>query len=282
MRLDRVVMPTNVSRQNIPFFDGIPPALLDTRPHDDKDIAPGEVRAALAHVLAGAEFLKARRTSRLLEFLVEKRLANALRDTNEFTIGIEVFERNPATFDPGADPVVRVQVGRLRAKLKNYYGTSGPRPSIVFAIPVGSYMPVICRGPGCGVEQSSDGNADTLRLALLPLASIPASEICSAFAHGLREELTFRLFQDFGNSLVSTPAHAGAVPGLATGPTHLLEGSVRAEGELIRLGLRVVDVATGALAWSQQIDRRVPFSIGLQEELGYHVSSALKRHFLPD
>jgi TolB-like protein len=254
-------------------------AALRPQPSDPDDIPAAEVRSALARVLGGAEFQKARRASRLLAFLVEKRLENAMRDTNEFTIGIEVFERDPATFDPGADPVVRVQVGRLRAKLRNYYAGPGALPAIAFSIPPGSYMPAILRRHDNGAQPGQHGDAGTLRLALRTLIGIPSGPACSAFADGLREELVYRLFQEFGTRLV---APMGSAEASAPAPTHVIEGSVRAEGERIRVGLRVIETATGVLAWSQQIDRTAPLSIGLQEELGHAVCRALTGHFLVD
>ncbi len=246
------------------------------------DIPVVEVRAALARILADAEFAKARRTSRLLQFLVEKRLANAVRDTHEFTIAIEVFERDPATFNPGEDPVVRVQVGRLREKLKHYYATPGPHPAISFAIPIGSYMPVIRR------ERFDAGHcARGFRLAIVPLTCIASDVACVSFTHGLGEELTYQLFQQFGDKVVSprfagdgamATDHAGAVPA----PSHVLEGSVRVDSELIRVGIRVIDAGTGSIVWSQQVDRHRSFSIPLQQELGFFICGAMKRYFHRD
>lgn len=247
------------------------------------DLPVAEVRAALARILADVEFIKARRTSRLLQFLVEKRLANAVRDTNEFTIAIEVFERDPATFNPGEDPVVRVQVGRLREKLKHYYATPGPHPEISFAIPIGSYMPVIRR------ERFDAAHCErSFRLAIMPLTCIASDVACVSFTHGLGEELTYQLFQQFGDKVVSprfagdgalaATDHAGAVPA----PSHLLEGSVRVDSELIRVGIRVIDAGTGSIVWSQQADRHRSFSIPLQQELGFFICGAVKRYFHHD
>ena len=35
----------------------------------------------------------------------------------EMSIGIEVFHRNPSTYDPKNDPIVRVNVSRLRERV---------------------------------------------------------------------------------------------------------------------------------------------------------------------
>src|ERR1700692_1162057 len=42
----------------------------------------------------------------------------------EFQIATEVFGRSP-DFDPQLDSMVRVQAGRLRSKLTEYYGSGG-------------------------------------------------------------------------------------------------------------------------------------------------------------
>jgi TolB-like protein len=260
-------------------------ALLKSLARGPAEIPAAEVRAALARTLAGAAFVRARRTSRLLQFLVEKRLANAVRDINEYTIGIEVFERDPATYSPGQDPVVRVQVGRLREKLKLYYATPGPRPDIAFSIPIGSYMPIIQRNH-TGVEHFEPSHL----LAIMPLACMANDAACAAFTQGLGEELTYHLFQEFGSKLVAPAFPAAgarrktdaADAELQRSASHLIEGGVRLDGELIRVSIRLVDTAAGSIAWSQQFDRRRPFAIALQEELAFFICAELKHYFCLD
>ena len=50
------------------------------------------------------------------------------------------FRRKP-DFDPKTDPIVRVQVYRLRQKLKEYYELEGAQESILVEIPKGHYLP---------------------------------------------------------------------------------------------------------------------------------------------
>jgi adenylate cyclase len=52
-----------------------------------------------------------------------------------------VFQR-PPDYDPKVDPIVRVQAGRLRSKLGEYYATEGAHDSVVIQIPKGAYVPV--------------------------------------------------------------------------------------------------------------------------------------------
>jgi len=56
----------------------------------------------------------------------------------EYQIATEVFGR-PADFDPRLDSTVRVQTGRLRSKLAEYYGGEGAADRMVIEIPKGAY-----------------------------------------------------------------------------------------------------------------------------------------------
>ena len=59
-----------------------------------------------------------------------------------YSVALEVFGR-PETFEPVADPIVRVEVGRLREKLCSYYDTDGMNDPIRIELPRGSYKPRI-------------------------------------------------------------------------------------------------------------------------------------------
>jgi hypothetical protein len=88
-------------------------------------VTTAEAQTALQLVLASSLFNNAPRRSCLLKFLVEKALSGAVWNTKEYIIGIEVFDRDPSTYCTNDDPIVRVQVGRLRETLKIYYATIG-------------------------------------------------------------------------------------------------------------------------------------------------------------
>jgi TolB-like protein len=241
-------------------------------------IAPEDIRQALARLLASQEFCKAQRMRRLIVFLVEKEIAGDMRDTAEYAIGIEVFDRDARQYSTGDDPTVRVQVGRLRERLKVYYGASGVRETIRFSIPIGSYMPVISRD-----EDPGSGYPGNHLLAVVPLSDFTRHPAGSAFTQGVNEELSYRLFRLFGHRIVShtfgLPAAAGGRATTGVGVSHLLEGSIRADGDLIRTSLRLIDAGAGCIAWSEQFDHSAPFSIHLQEKLAVAICSGLALYF---
>lgn len=83
---------------------------------------------------AGAECRK-----RLLEYLVIQTISGQGGNLKEFNIGVQLYGRDPATYDPRIDPAVRVDIGRLRTKLKEYYETEGCADTLRIMLPKGSY-----------------------------------------------------------------------------------------------------------------------------------------------
>ncbi len=89
-----------------------------------------------SRTLQNSENLKA-----FLRFVVEKTLADEDVQLKEYTIATEVFGRK-SDYDPRIDSVVRVQAGRLRTKLQEYYTAEGKNDQIVIDLPKGHYHPV--------------------------------------------------------------------------------------------------------------------------------------------
>lgn len=75
---------------------------------------------------------------KLLRYLAEHSLDHPGVALKEYQIATEVLGR-PVGFDPQSDSTVRVQAGRLRVKLAEYYAHEGPDDPIVVEIPKGSY-----------------------------------------------------------------------------------------------------------------------------------------------
>jgi hypothetical protein len=86
-----------------------------------------------SHALHGSESL-----CKLLRYLGRQALEHPGTPVKEYQIATEVFGRQ-ADFDPQLDSMVRVQAGRLRTKLAEYYNTEGLTDRIVVELPKGSY-----------------------------------------------------------------------------------------------------------------------------------------------
>jgi len=220
-------------------------------------------------------FAKCHRLRRLLHYLVEKRLCGAPADTSEYAIGIEVFNRQAKSYNTGEDPIVRVQIGRLRERLRALYASGRFASEIEFFIPRGNYMPTIRRATGA--PAASLRHDSKMSLALLPLTCISDDRDGMAFTRGLNEELGYQLFLEFGDRIL--PHGLPAAPQHATAADYVLQGSLRFGMGLARLSVRLLETATGRMAWSTQFDRQAPFGISQQEDLASVIRNSLAGHF---
>jgi adenylate cyclase len=98
-----------------------------------------EIRAELDRILASKGFAGAGRISKLLRFAVDKTLAGETDQLKEYSVGIEVFDRD-GKYDPRLDSIVRVEAGRLRSRLDDYYHGEGAASAIRIRLPKGGYV----------------------------------------------------------------------------------------------------------------------------------------------
>src|SRR5215467_9500738 len=107
-------------------------------------------RLVESHTLHGSESL-----CKLLRYLAEHVLDSPSTPVKEYQIATEVFGRAP-DFDPQTDSTVRVQVGRLRVKLVEYYAKEGVGDTVVVDLPKGTYLPVFRQRNLSSAVQASD------------------------------------------------------------------------------------------------------------------------------
>jgi len=97
------------------------------------------VRAQLTRVLNSPVLQGSQRRRDLLKHLVEETLAGRGAQIKGYSVALAVFGRSD-TFDPGADPVVRLEAGRLRRALDTYYVDAGQSDTVRIKIPKGGYV----------------------------------------------------------------------------------------------------------------------------------------------
>lgn len=99
-----------------------------------------EATAELDYLLTSPAFARAPRTARLLEYLCRRSLAGESAQITEYNIAVEVLGR-PRSFVPADDAIARVEVHRLRKKLRDFYENEGRMRPVQIQIPTGSYVP---------------------------------------------------------------------------------------------------------------------------------------------
>lgn len=102
-------------------------------------IPDADVQAELERILASKGFATAGRLSRLLRYVVDKTIAGEADQLKEYAVGVEVFDRD-ANYDTRLDSIVRVEAGRLRTRLDEYYNGEGAASPIRISLPRGGYV----------------------------------------------------------------------------------------------------------------------------------------------
>lgn len=228
-----------------------------SNPSELCNIAPEAVREQLGRILSSALFSRARRSAELLDYLVCRRLDQPDEPIKEYMVGMDVYRRDARSYRPDEDPVVRVQAGRLRRRLEDYYAGPGRGDPIRIRVPRRGYLPELSRQ-----RDDAPGHA---RILLLPVEAGSGGD-ASIFAAGLAAELRHRLHRDLGSRLIdgqpgfNMSSSAGA-------PAYVLAGSVRGDGVVMRTQLAMTAVHEGTIVWSEQADVGAGPAIARQEQL---------------
>jgi len=120
-------------------------------------------------------------------------------------------------------------------------------------------------------------------LAVLPLANLSPELADSYFADGLSEELLNVLARIDGLKVTSRTSsfmfrdQAIDSREIATrlGVAYMLEGSVRRQGEELRISVQLVEGATDRQRWSATYERRIDDIFRVQEEIAQSIADAL-------
>src|ERR1700679_4126866 len=108
----------------------------------DNEVEPSaqEIEDELHRILSSKVFAMAQRSQDFLRYVVERSLTDAPPPLKEFAIAMDVFARSH-DYDPAIDATVRVEAGRLRSRLREYYDGEGKDDPVVIDIPKGGYCP---------------------------------------------------------------------------------------------------------------------------------------------
>jgi tetratricopeptide (TPR) repeat protein len=107
------------------------------------------IGAHLEKILSSSVFKTADRLRELLRFVVHETMAGRGGELKEYQLAVSVL-RKPTSFDPKADPVVRIQMRRLREHLDRYYASEGRYDAVLIEIPKGTYAPTFRTAAGAG------------------------------------------------------------------------------------------------------------------------------------
>jgi hypothetical protein len=98
----------------------------------------GPAKAQLDRILRSRTFSRAHRSQHFLRYILLHAEAHPGEQLKEYSIAVDVFHRD-SSYDPSLNNTVRVEAGRLRSRLLEYYAGDGHADPLVFEIPKGSY-----------------------------------------------------------------------------------------------------------------------------------------------
>jgi hypothetical protein len=107
-------------------------------------IDSADVSQTLEKVLSSKYFVHAHKKRQFLNVVCDFYLNGRAHELNEYVLAYDVFGRDN-TYNPSADPIVRVVAHEIRKKLDSYYQNEGAGDEIRMELPAGSYQPVFHR-----------------------------------------------------------------------------------------------------------------------------------------
>ena len=106
------------------------------------NLTPDKIAAELDRIITSSQFASSPRVTELLQHIVDAHLKGTAGHLTGITIAQDLFGKDES-FDPSKNPIVRVNVARLRRMLDKYYQGHGQNNPLRFSIPKGSYAPLI-------------------------------------------------------------------------------------------------------------------------------------------
>lgn len=133
----------------------------------------GALNAQLDRILSSRTFAGARRSQLFLRYILHHAVAHPGEQPKEYSIAVDVFDRD-ASYDPAVNNTVRVEAGRLRSRLREYYALEGRADPLLIEVPKGSYRVLVhTREPGAPAAPASP--------SLAPLLAVPLAFLLGAF-----------------------------------------------------------------------------------------------------
>ena len=131
---------------------------------------------------------------------------------------------------------------------------------------------------------------DRLKIAVLPFTSLSEAPDEEFFGDGLSEEIMHALGGVAGINVVARTSSFGfrdssediRAIGRKLNAGSLLEGSVRRDGNRLRITAQLIDANTGLQAWSESYDRRMSDIFEVQNQISTAIAGRLVGTLAPD
>ena len=135
-------------------------------------------------------------------------------------------------------------------------------------------------------------DAVTVRLVVLPFANLSGDPTQEYFSDGLTEEMITQIgrlcpgrlgvIARTSSMLFKRSTKSASEIGRELAVDYLLEGSVRREGERIRITAQLIETRSEVHLWAETYDRSVGEALILQADVAAHIARSLAMELVPD
>jgi TolB-like protein len=173
-------------------------------------------------------------------------------------------------------------------RLRDVLGDDAVQPRFIETIPRRGYRfiaPVF--GSSAGSHRPFLANSNAVRLAVLPFASAgPVQELAGGVAEELRAQLarlcagTVAVISRSSTMVYEGQLRRASEIGEELRAHYLLEGSVRGDGERVRITACLVETTGETHVWSDTVERRSAGPVAAQVEIATQLARSLSRKLL--
>ncbi len=236
-----------------------------------------DIQGHIARIAASPGLSNSQRLRELLQYTVTEVLEGRGTSLKEAVLGVAVFGQKPG-YDSDANPIVRVEFARLRKKLQQYYGAEGAGERWRILFTKGSYAPEFVR-----MEQEA-AREFAGSVVVLPFACPGSNPDDEYFADGLTDELITALTRVPGLKVIARTSsftfkgRASDIRGIGAKlqVDTAIEGSLRREGDLLRIHVHLLNTRDASYIWAEKYERHLRGVFQLQEEIAAAIVAALK------
>jgi len=157
-------------------------------------------------------------------------------------------------------------------------------------IPLAVFGLLIAAGAGYFLIPRASARKLEKSIAVLPFDNFSADQENAYFADGIQDDILTNLARIGDLKVISRTSvmpyrgqtHNVREIGKALNVATILEGSVRREGQRVRINVQLIDASTDKHMWAQVYDRELNDVFAIQSELAQKIASALKATLSPD
>jgi TolB-like protein/Flp pilus assembly protein TadD len=182
---------------------------------------------------------------------------------------------------PGEGALGRVTTGRLD------WALIGALSIVILLMSYQVLMPSRATVTADGVDQqrsAADNPATAVSVVVLPFQNLSGDATQEFFSDGITEEITSALTKIPDLRVVARESafqYKGErndvrTVGQALGATHVIGGSVRKEGDRVRITAQLAEAGGGVNIWSETYDRQLASVFATQEDIATSIAGALR------